>query len=54
MIETLRRVLEGTLERLRYHVTTYLPSLLAALTLALAAYLTALLVRWVITGSSKG
>ncbi|HEY3441204.1 MAG TPA: hypothetical protein VGK29_10650 [Paludibaculum sp.] len=54
MIETLRKVLEGALERLQYHVTTYLPSLLAALTLVLAAYLTALLVRWVIYRIFKG
>jgi hypothetical protein len=54
MIETLRRVLEGTLERLRYHVTTYLPSLLAALTVVLAAYLTAVLVRWLIYKIFKG
>lgn len=54
MIETLRRVLEGTLERLRYHVTTYLPSLLAALTVVLAAYLTAVLVRWLIYRIFKG
>ena len=54
MIETLRRVLEGTLERLRYPVTTYLPSLLAALTVVLAAYLTAVLVRWLIYRIFKG
>lgn len=54
MIETLRKVLEGALERLQNHVTTYLPSLLAALTLVLAAYLTALLVRWVIYKIFKG
>jgi hypothetical protein len=54
MIETLRKVLEGALERLHNHVTTYLPSLLAALTLVLGAYLTAVLVRWVIYRIFKG
>ncbi|MBI5281495.1 MAG: hypothetical protein HY858_07425 [Candidatus Solibacter usitatus] len=54
MIETLRKALEGALERLHQHVTTYLPSLLAALTLVLAAYLTAVLVRWVIYRIFKG
>lgn len=54
MIETMRKVLEGALERLHHHVTTYLPSLLAALTLVLAAYLTAVLVRWVIYRIFKG
>ncbi|MBK5294644.1 MAG: hypothetical protein JJE04_23555 [Acidobacteriia bacterium] len=54
MIEILRNVLEAALERLRYHVTTYLPSLLAALTLVLAAYLTAVLARWVIYRIFKG
>ncbi len=32
MIETLKQVLEGALQRLQYQITTYLPSLLAALT----------------------
>jgi hypothetical protein len=54
MVETLKKVLEGALERLHYHVTTYLPSLLAALTLVLGAYLTAVLVRWVIYRIFKG
>jgi hypothetical protein len=54
MIETLRKVLEGTLDRLHNHVTTYLPSTLAALTVVLAAYLTAVLVRWVIYRIFKG
>ena len=54
MFETLKQILEGALEHLHHHVTTYLPSLLAALTLVLAAYLTALLVRWVIYRIFKG
>jgi hypothetical protein len=54
MIETSKRVLEGALERIGFNVTTYLPSLLAALTLALAGYLTALVVRWLIYRIFKG
>ncbi len=54
MIETLKKVLESALERLQYQVTTYLPSLLAALTLVLGAYLTALLARWLIYRIFKG
>lgn len=54
MIEILRKVLEGALERLHQHVTTYLPSLLAALTLVLGAYLMAVVVRWVIYRIFKG
>jgi hypothetical protein len=54
MIETLRKVMEGALERLNHHVTMYLPPLLAALTLVLAAYLTAVLARWVIYRIFKG
>ena len=54
MFETLKQVLEGALERLQHQVTTYLPSLLAALTLVLGAYLSALLVRWLIYRIFKG
>lgn len=54
MISTLRMVLEGALERLYQHVTTYLPPLLAALALLLSAYLAAVLVRWVIYRIFKG
>jgi len=54
MIETLKKVLEGALERLHYQITTYLPSLLAALTLVLGAYLSALLARWLIYKIFKG
>jgi len=54
MIETLRKVLEDAAERLHYHVTTYLPSLLAALTLVLGAYITAVFVRWLIYRIFKG
>jgi len=54
MLETLRNILEGAMERLHQQVTTYLPSLLAALTLALGAYLTALAARWLIYRIFKG
>jgi hypothetical protein len=54
MIETLKKVLEGALERLHHQITTYLPSLLAALTLVLGAYLTAVLARWLIYRIFKG
>jgi hypothetical protein len=54
MIETLQKVLEGALERLQYQVTTYLPSLLAAMTLILTAYVLAVSVRWVVYRIFKG
>ncbi len=54
MIETLKQVLEGALQRLQYQITTYLPSLLAALTLIVAAYVLALSTRWVIYRIFKG
>lgn len=54
MIETLREILQGALERLHHQATTYLPSLLAALTLLLGAYLTAVLARWLIYRIFKG
>jgi len=54
MFETLKKVLESALERLQYQVTTYLPALLAALTLVLGAYLSALLARWLIYRIFKG
>jgi hypothetical protein len=54
MIETLTSVLDGALERLHYQITTYLPSLLAALILVLGAYLTAVLARRLIYRIFKG
>src|SRR5437763_10968658 len=54
MIELLKQVLHGSLERLKQQVTLYLPALLAALTLILAAYLSAVLARWVIYRIFKG
>ena len=54
MIETLKTVLEGALQRLQDQVTTYLPSLLAALTLFVAAYAIAMFTRWLIYRILKG
>ncbi len=54
MIETLKNILEGALERLQQQMTTYLPSFLAALTLIFGAYLIATLARWLIYRIFKG
>ncbi len=54
MIETMREVLEAVLERLRYQLTTYLPSLLAALIILAGAYATAVIARWVLNRIFKG
>ncbi len=54
MIEILKQVLEDALRRLQYQIATYLPSLLAALTLILMAYLAAVSVRWLIYRIFKG
>jgi len=54
MVETLREVLQGALDRLHAQVTTHLPSMLAALVLVLGAFLIALAVRWVIYRIFKG
>jgi ABC-type multidrug transport system fused ATPase/permease subunit len=54
MVETMRKVLEAVLERLYKYVTIYLPSLLAALILFLAAAVTAVLARWLLYRIFKG
>lgn len=54
MIETMRVVLEGVWQHLRYQMTTYLPPLLAAAIIVVGAYLVALLVRWLIYHIFKG
>jgi hypothetical protein len=54
MIDTLRKILEGALERLHYHLTTYVPATLAALTLILGSWLLAILVRWLLYRIFKG
>ena len=54
MIETLRTILEGAIERLHNHVTTYLPATLAALTLVLSAWLIGWIARWLLYRIFKG
>src|SRR4249920_3186024 len=54
MIATLRTVLEDALQRLNHLATTYLPSLLAALTIVLVAYVAAVFTRWLIYRIFKG
>ena len=54
MVETMRKVLEAVIERLYKYVTIYLPSLLAALILFLAAFVTAVLARWLLYRIFKG
>ena len=54
MIEILKTVVDEAVARLHYQMTTYLPSLLAAVVIVLGAYLTAVLVRWVIYRIFKG
>jgi hypothetical protein len=53
MITTLQQILENALERLALIVTTYLPSLLAGLTIFCVAYLIARLVRWALARMIK-
>jgi len=54
MLETLRNIMEGALERLRLQATEYLPSLLAALTLLLMAFVIAVIARRLIYRIFKG
>ncbi len=54
MIEVLRKVLEGAVDRLHHQITTYLPPLLAALTLIAVAWAIALLARWIVYRIFKG
>ncbi len=54
MLQTLRIVFEGTLERIRSHVMIIAPSLLAALTFIIVAYITAWLARWILYKVFKG
>ncbi len=54
MIETMRQVLEGVLERLRYQITTILPPFVAALIILAGAYLTAVFARWLLVHIFKG
>lgn len=54
MVDTIKKVLEGTLDNLSYHVTTYLPSILAALVFIIGAWLIALMLRWLLYKMFKG
>src|SRR5947209_3354661 len=54
MIDALKNVVEEALARLHHQMTTYLPSLLAAVTLVFGAYVTAVLARWLIHKIFKG
>jgi mechanosensitive ion channel-like protein len=54
MIETLRRILEGTLDRLSQQITAIIPGLLAGLTILLAAYVLARIARWLLVRIFKG
>lgn len=54
MIRTLEEVFQRALGRLSYQITTYLPPLLVALTMVLAAFLLATGVRWLLVRAVKG
>jgi hypothetical protein len=54
MVDTLKKILEGVLDRLSYHLTTYVPSILAALIIVLGAFVLAKLVRWLLYKIFKG
>jgi hypothetical protein len=54
MLETLKKILEGVLQRLDKYETTVLPSLLAGLVLVLAAWAIAACARWLLYRLFKG
>jgi Mechanosensitive ion channel, conserved TM helix len=54
MVETMKKVLEGVIDRLSYHITNYLPSILAALIFVIGAFVTAVVVRWLLYKIFKG
>ncbi|MBM3813418.1 MAG: hypothetical protein FJW20_17485 [Acidimicrobiia bacterium] len=54
MIQTLEQVLQGVLDRLQHHITTYVPSLVAALIIMTGAWIVAVLARWLIHRIVKG
>jgi len=54
MLETLQLILEQATGHLRYVMTTYLPLVLAALTILLVAFFCALVARWVLNRIFKG
>jgi hypothetical protein len=54
VLEITKRVLEEALSRLHRQTTLYLPALLAAAVLVFAAYVFAILARWLIYRAFKG
>lgn len=54
MIETMKKVLESTLENLTNHITTYLPSILVALVFIVGSWLVAVALRWLLYRVFKG
>lgn len=54
MVEILKQILQGVLDRLQHEITTYLPSTLAAIILILGAYVLAVFVRWLVYRAFKG
>jgi hypothetical protein len=54
MIDILKTIVQEAAKRLHHQMTTYLPSLLAAVVVVIGAYLTAVLVRWLIYRIFKG
>jgi flagellar biosynthesis protein FliQ len=54
VIDILKTIVQEAATRLHHQVTTYLPSLLAAAVMVIGAYLTAILVRWLIYKIFKG
>jgi hypothetical protein len=54
MIETLRQILQDAVRQLTSHLIAFLPSLLAALVILAGAYVTAVIVRWLLTRIFKG
>lgn len=54
MLNTLRQIIEGTVERLQYYVTNFAPPLLAGLFVVLLSWAAALAVRWLIYKIFKG
>ena len=54
MMQTLEQVLAGAMESLSRQITTYLPPLLAGLTILLAAFVLASVTRWLLLKTFKG
>jgi hypothetical protein len=54
MIEALKKILESALDRLSDQIMTYLPGLLAGVTILCCAYLIARLTRWCLNRIFKG